>query len=149
MLLRVSVIFVPTVILSEQFETIAKSVLNEHSVLRYCGEIDKKNVIVNFCDNYNSGKKIVVICTYDSANDLYNNFNHWKLYPDINVYDEAHNTCVVSKYMNEPSSHRDIIFLCSKYKLFATATQKVIKSEIKKVKVDIRLDEEDIENVEN
>ena len=62
-----------------------------------------------------------------------NYINKLDFYPQMIVYDESHNTCVSSKTINQESVHRDSIFLQSKYKLFMTATLKVIKSDVKTV----------------
>ena len=141
-----SVIFVPTIILSEQFEKISQEVLTGHVIVRFCGE-------TNYKDNLtiNQNVKTLIICTYDSAENLYMLCHKINKYPDINVYDEAHNTCVISKNIGEQSPYRNIIFLKSTYKLFMTATLKVIKSTIKEIKVEEinqRLDDEFGESLE-
>lgn len=160
--LNLAVILVPTIILSEQFEIVAKDVLIEYDIFRFCSEINKFNIYKILNQNLQVKKKTVVICTYDSAinkldsngnsSGLYCLFDHIKIYPDMNIYDEAHNTCVISKGVNEKSKHRDIILLKSAKKLFMTATQKIIRSEIKKVKIELdensdeELDEELTQN---
>jgi len=108
--IKLSVIFVPTLILSEQFENIAKNVLTDYTIFRFCGEVNKNDVVAQFCKYYKKNK-IVIICTYDSAADLYKCFGYWELYPVLNVYDEVHNTTIVSKTIEQESIYRDIIFL--------------------------------------
>jgi len=141
-----NVIFVPTVILSEQFEEISTKVLTEYIIIRFCGETDKNKNYINIYDSLKKGYKIVVICTYDSAEQLYILFKQMDRYPDFNVYDEAHRTAILSKSIEEESKYRDITFLQSKQKLFMTATQKIISSTLKKVKVEEVIDSDEDNN---
>lgn len=156
--INLSVIFVPTIILSAQFEKHAREILIDHDVIRFCSEINKsknKELIIN---NIKNNKKMVIICTYDSYYDtnwqnperrdeLYNILQKINRYPDMMIVDEAHNTCI-NKSISENSDRRNIISLPCKYSLFMTATMKVIGPKISKVKdenknQDVR---EDIEN---
>ena len=146
MLTSLNIIFVPTVILSEQFEEISTKVLTEYIIIRFCGDTDKNKNYIDIYNNLNKNNKIVIICTYDSADQLYILFNQMKRYPDFNIYDEAHRTAILSKSIDEESKHRDIIFLQSRFKLFMTATQKIITSTVKKVKVEEVIDSDDEDN---
>ena len=137
-----AILFVPTVILCEQMFELAEKYVS-CKTYQFYGEVDKQAVcqeIYNQSLNPNIvDKRYLIICTYDSGSDLYYVFDYMKTSPDFTIYDEAHNTCVMSKTLQQAAPTRDIIMKPSKYKLFMTATRKIVKSiprEIEIAKVD-------------
>ena len=118
------VIFVPTLMLCEQFYELSLEFNLCCDIFKFYGKTNtyqlKEDII--------RSNSFLIISTYDSADNLYQLFKDNNIVSDFNIYDEAHNTCVVSKSLSEESQQRDTIFLLSKFKLFMTATQKVVKT---------------------
>jgi superfamily II DNA or RNA helicase len=129
-------IYVPTIILSEQFAKIAGNILSIN-IYEYNSDNNKDKIINSINGKYG------IISTYDSAKDLYDNMNKKNIISDFNIYDESHNTCVISKTLDEYSPYRDTITFKSKFKVFLTATEKCVSSKINKVRVKVEYDEDD------
>jgi superfamily II DNA or RNA helicase len=102
-----AVVACPSLLLCQQFTEVARKICPEYSI------------------GLKEGKKWLIITTYHSIVKC-NEYN-----PDLFIVDEAHHTCVTSKSADEESLFRTLLSFPAKKYLFMTATEKVLKQDVK------------------
>lgn len=110
------IIFVPSLLLAEQFEDLAITILTDNwNITSFHSEKEF---------NYVNNTKNLILATYQSSDILSQQLQNKA---DFVLYDEAHKTCITSKTLKEDSLFRNTLNLFPfSHKLFMTATEKIV-----------------------